>query len=487
MTTPAVAGGPIDRFFKITERGSTLAREIRGGFVTFFAMAYIIVLNPLIIGTVRDDGGHGQVLGGGSDPHLAKVAAATSLVAGVMTILMGVFANFPMAIATGLGLNAFVTFSIAALPGMTWADAMGLVVLEGIVMLVLVLSGFRVAAFKALPPPMKTAISVGIGLFITFVAFVDSGFIRAGVGTPVQLGVDGELNGWPLLVFCVGLILVIALYVRKLKGAILIAILATTVLAVIVEAIGRQGALTDKNPTGWGLNVPKVPSDWIAAPDFGLVGHISLFGSFGKISVITALLLIFSLVLADFFDTMGTMVAIGSKADLLDEEGTPEGAQTILVVDSMAAAAGGLASVSSNTGYIESSAGVSEGARTGFAAIVTGVLFLLSTFLSPIVAVVPYEAATPALVLVGFLMMQQVGGIDWHDWDIAIPAFLTIVLMPFSYSITVGIGAGCIAFVVVKVARSRAKQVPPLMWLIAGLFVVYFAIAPVQDILDKIF
>ncbi|MBB2892869.1 AGZA family xanthine/uracil permease-like MFS transporter [Flexivirga oryzae] len=487
MTTPAVAAGSLDRFFKITERGSTIAREIRGGFVTFFAMAYIIVLNPLIIGTVRDDGGHGHVLGGGTDPHLAKVAAATSLVAGVMTILMGAIANFPMAIATGLGLNAFVTFSIAALPGMTWADAMGLVVLEGIVMLVLVLSGFRVAAFKALPPPMKTAISVGIGLFITFVAFFDSGFIRAGAGTPVQLGVNGELNGWPLLVFCFGLILVIALYVRKLKGAILIAILVTTALAVIVEAMGRQGALTDKNPTGWGLNVPKLPSDWIATPDFGLVGHISLFGSFSKISVITALLLIFSLVLADFFDTMGTMVAIGSKADLLDKEGTPEGAQTILVVDSVAAAAGGLASVSSNTGYIESSAGVSEGARTGFASIVTGVLFLLSTFLSPVVAVVPYEAATPALVLVGFLMMQQVGGIDWHDWDIAIPAFLTIVLMPFSYSITVGIGAGCIAFVVVKVARSRARQVPPLMWLIAALFAIYFAIAPVQDILDRIF
>lgn len=488
MSSPALAPNALDRFFKISERGSTLSREIRGGFVTFFAMAYIIVLNPLIIGTVKDDGGHGQVLGGGTDPHFAKIAAATSLVAGVMTILMGAIANYPMAIATGLGLNAFVTFSIAALPDMTWADAMGLVVLEGIVMLVLVLSGFRVAAFKALPPPMKTAISVGIGLFITFVAFFDSGFIRAGAGTPVQLGINGQLNGWPLLVFCVGLIAVIALYVRKIKGAILIAILGTTVLAVIVQAIWDPGANPDgKNPTGWGLNVPKLPTNWIATPDFGLVGQFSLFGSFTKISVITALLLIFSLVLADFFDTMGTMVAIGSKGDLLDETGTPADAQTILVVDSVAAAAGGMASVSSNTGYIESSAGVSEGARTGFAAVVTGVLFLLSTFLSPIVEVVPYEAATPALVLVGFLMMQQVGGIDWHDWDIAIPAFLTIVLMPFSYSITVGIGAGCIAFVVVKLARGRVTQVPPLMWLIAGLFVIYFAIAPVQSLLDAIF
>ncbi|GGB43021.1 permease [Flexivirga endophytica] len=487
MSSPALAPNALDRFFKITERGSTVSREIRGGLVTFFAMAYIIVLNPLIIGTVKDDGGHGSFLGGGSDPQLAKVAAATSLVAGVMTILMGAIANYPMAIATGLGLNAFVTFSIAALPDMTWADAMGLVVLEGIVMLVLVLSGFRVAAFKALPPPMKTAISVGIGLFITFVAFFDSGFIRAGAGTPVELGVNGRLDGWPLLVFCVGLITVIALYVRKIKGAILIAILGTTVLAVIVQAIWKPGSQNPKNPTGWGLNVPKLPTDWIATPDFGLLGDFSLFGSFGKISVITALLLIFSLVLADFFDTMGTMVAIGSKGDLLDETGTPVDAQKILVVDSVAAAAGGMASVSSNTGYIESSAGVSEGARTGLSAVVTGALFLLATFLSPVVEVVPYEAATPALVLVGFLMMQQVGGIDWHDWDIAIPAFLIIVLMPFSYSITVGIGAGCIAFVVVKLARGRVKQVPPLMWLIAGLFVIYFAIAPVQDVLDKIF
>ncbi|RNI25119.1 NCS2 family permease [Flexivirga caeni] len=484
MTTPAIGANALDRHFKITARGSTIGREIRGGVVTFFAMAYIIVLNPLIIGTAKD--GHGHFLGGGSDLHLAKIAAATSLVAGVMTLLMGFIANFPLAIATGLGLNGFVTFSIAALPGMTWADAMGLVVLEGIVMLVLVLSGFRVAAFRALPPPMKTAISVGIGLFITFLALFESGFVRPGSGTPVQLGVNGQLKGWPLLVFCVGLILVIVLYVRKIKGAILIAILATTVLAVVVQAIGHQGALSTKNPTGWELNVPKLPHSWVDTPDFGLIGHVSLFGSFGRISVITALMLIFSLVLADFFDTMGTMVAIGAKADLLDADGNPENAQKVLVVDSLAAAAGGLGSVSSNTGFIESSAGVSEGARTGLAAIVTGVLFLLSTFLSPLVSVVPYEAATPALVLVGFLMMQQVGGIDWHDWDIAIPAFLTIVVMPFAYSITVGIGAGCIAFVVVKLARGRVKQVPSLMWLIATLFLIYFAISPVEAVLHHI-
>ena len=487
MSQAAVEPNALDRFFKISERGSSISREIRGGLVTFFAMAYIIVLNPLIIGNVKDDGGNGHYLGGGGDPNFAKIAAATSLVAGVMTVAMGLFANFPMAIATGLGLNAFVTYSIASLPGMTWADAMGLVVLEGIVMLVLVLSGFRVAAFRALPPALKTAISVGIGLFITFIAFYDAGFVRSGNGTPVQLGPTGQLDGWPVLVFAVGLILVIGLYVRQVKGAILIAIVATTILAIIVQAIGKIGAVSDKNPTGWSLNVPIIPDNWVSTPDFGLLGKFSLFGSFSQIAVITAMLLIFSLVLADFFDTMGTMVAIGAEGGLLDAEGTPAGAQKILIVDSVAAAAGGAASVSSNTGYIESASGVGEGARTGLAAVVTGVLFLLSTFLSPIVEVVPYEAATLALVLVGFLMMQQIGGIDWRDWDVAIPAFLTIVLMPFSYSITVGIGAGCIAFVVVKLARGRAAQVPKLMWLIAGLFVIYFAINPVQDVLDRIF
>ena len=477
--------GSIDRFFKLSERGSTVGREIRGGVVTFFTMAYIVVLNPLIIGTVKDGTGH--YLGGGDAPDLAMVAACTALVAGVMSIAMGVFANYPLAIAAGLGLNAFVAYSIAALPGESWKEAMGLVVLEGIVMLILVLSGFRVAAFKALPPPMKTAISVGIGLFIAFVAFVDSGFVRPGEGTPVQLGVGGLLRGWPTVVFVLGLITVIVLYVRRVKGAILIAIIGATVLAVIIQAVAHVGSQTDAtgkvvNPEGWGLNVPTVPSSIAATPDFSLVGRVDPFGSFHTIGVIAAILIVFSLVLADFFDTMGTMVAIGGEAGLLDEEGTPEGAQKILVVDSIAAAAGGAGGVSSNTGFIESAAGVGEGARTGLASIVTGVLFLLTTFLAPLVEVVPYEAATPALAFVGFLMMQQVRGIDWNDLDIAIPAFLTIVLMPFSYSITVGIGAGCIAFVAIKIGRGRIRQVPSLMWLIAGLFVLYFAIDPIKQI-----
>ena len=466
----------VDRFFKISERGSTVGTEVRGGLVTFFTMAYIIVLNPLILGFAPDE--NGNYLGGGSGDgsNLAIIAAGTALVAGVMTILMGVVANFPLALATGLGLNAFVAFSIAS--EMTWADAMGLVVIEGLVILALVLTGFRQAVFHAVPASLKVAISVGIGLFIALIGFVDSGFVHripdaAQTTVPVQLGATGQLSGWPVLVFAFGLLLVIGLWVRHVKGAILISIVVTTVLAIIVEAIG--------DPKAWSLTTPAWPDKIFDTPDLGTVGHFSLLGSFQNAGVVTALLFVFTLMLADFFDTMGTMTAIGAEAGLLQEDGTPPNTQRILVVDSIAAAAGGAGGVSSNTSYIESASGVGEGARTGLASVVTGVLFLLAIFLAPLVAIIPSEAAVPALVLVGFLMMQQVKGIDWDDLEIAIPAFLTIVLMPFTYSISVGIGAGFIAYVFIKLVRGKAAAVHPLMWVVAALFVVYFFINPITN------
>ncbi|MGZ5416128.1 MAG: NCS2 family permease [Nocardioides sp.] len=477
----------IDRFFKITERGSTVGNEVRGGLVTFFTMAYIIVLNPLILGFAQD--ADGQFLGGGEAPNLAMIAAATALVAGLLTILMGVVANFPLALATGLGLNAFVAFSIAS--GMTWADAMGLVVLEGLIILVLVLTGFRSAVFHAVPSELKTAISVGIGLFIALIGLVDAGWVRrlpdaANTTVPVGFGINGSLQGWPVLVFAIGLALVITLFVRQVKGAILISILATTAVAIVVEAIANVGPSVsgdEVNPKGWNLNVPAIPDDIVSIPDFGLLGQFSLFGSFERVGFVTAVLFIFTLLLADFFDTMGTMTAIGAEADLLDEEGKPPHTERILVVDSIAAAAGGVAGISSNTSYIESASGVGEGARTGLASVVTGVLFLLATIFSPLVTIIPNEAAVPALILVGFLMMQQVKNINWDDIDIAIPAFLTIVLMPFTYSISVGIGAGFIAYVLIKVVRGKAAVLHPLMWVVSLLFVVYFAIEPVKDLL----
>lgn len=469
---------PIDRFFRISERGSSLGQELRGGVVTFFTMAYIVVLNPLILGYATDI--DGKYLGGGSAPNLAAIAAGTALVAGVLTILMGVVANYPLALATGLGLNAFLAFAVAS--QMTWADAMGLVVIEGVLILVLVLTGFRTAVFRAVPAQLKVAISVGIGLFIALIGFVDAGVVKripdaAKTTVPVQLGADGNLSGWPVLVFVGGLLLMLALWVRKVRGSILISIVVMTVVAVVVEAIGDLGPAAEK-AGGWALTVPSWTGDF-HAPDFGTLGEFDLLGSWDKVGVVTVLLLVFSLMLADFFDTMGTMTAIGAEAHLLDEEGMPPHADRILVVDSVAAIAGGAAGVSSNTSYIESASGVGEGARTGLASVVTGVLFLATIFLSPLVAMIPSEAAVPALVLVGFLMMQQITGISWDDVEIAVPAFLTIVLMPFTYSISVGIGAGFVSYVFLKVVRGKARELHPLLWLVAGLFVVYFAIDPI--------
>ena len=461
-----------------------MGREVRGGVVTFLTMAYIIVLNPLILGFVPDS--EGNFLGGGpgDGSNLPAIAAATALVAGVLTILMGAAANFPLALATGLGLNAFVAFAIATQS--TWQDAMGLVVLEGIVILVLVLTGFRKAVFHAVPTQLKVAISVGIGLFIALIGFVDAGFVRrmpdaANTVVPVQLGDAGQLSGWPVLVFVGGLLLLVALWVRRVRGAILITIVVATIVAVILEALLDLGPAIE-NPGGWALTVPKLDG-FVDVPSFGTLGDVSLFGAFSSIGVLAALLLVFSLLLADFFDTMGTMTAIGAEAGLNDPEGTPPHAQRILLVDDVAAIAGGAAGVSSNTSYIESASGVGEGARTGLASIVTGLLFLASMFLTPVVRAIPSEAAVPALVLVGFLMMQQVTAISWADLEIAIPAFLTIVLMPFTYSITVGIGAGFVAYVLIKVVLGKVREVHPLMWLIAGLFAIYFAIGPITDLL----
>ncbi len=471
----------LDSFFKISERGSTVAREVRGGLVTFFTMAYIVALNPLIIGLAKD--ADGKFIGGGDAPNLPLVAAMTALMAGVLTILMGVVGNYPLALATGLGLNTFVAVGIAS--KMTWADAMGLVVLEGLIITVLVLTGFRTAVFRAVPAQLKIAISVGIGLFIALIGLVDAGFVRrtASGPVPVTLGDGGTLVGWPIIVFAFGLFLTIALMVKRTKAAILIGIVLATALAVIIETTLKIGPNFDGknvNPKGWGLNVPAMPKDVVATPDFSLFGQFNLFGSLDRIPLITVILLVFTLLLSDFFDTVGTVTAIGHEAGLIDKDGNIPNNDRILLVDSIAAAAGGAGSISSNTSYIESAAGVGEGARTGLASVVTGICFLLTTFLAPLVAIIPYEAATPALVIVGFLMMTQIKSIDWDDYGIAIPAFLTVILMPFTYNISVGIGAGFVTHVVIRFIQGRRKDVHPLLLLVSGLFMIYFLTSPIN-------
>ncbi|PSM42288.1 MFS transporter [Streptomyces dioscori] len=461
----------VDRFFKISARGSTVGREVRGGFATFFTMAYILVLNPIILSSAKDKFG--------DQLDSVQLVTATALVAAVMTIVMGVGGNLPLALAAGLGLNAVVAFQVA--PLMSWDDAMGLIVLEGLLICVLVVTGLREAVMYAIPQPLKQAISVGIGLFIAFIGFVDAGFVSripdaANTTVPVQLGATGALTGWPILVFCLGVLLTIGLLARKVKGAILISIVTMTAVAIVVNEIA--------DVKSWGLTTPQVPDDVVASPDFGLLGDFSLFGAFGEVSVITVVLLVFTLILSDFFDTMGTVVGISAEAGLLDEEGKVPNLGRVLLIDGAAAVAGGAASASSATSYIESAAGVGEGARTGFANLVTGGLFACALFLTPLLTIVPMQAAAPALVAVGFLMMTQVKHIDWDRYEIAIPAFLTIAVMPFTYSITNGIGAGFVSYVLIKTVLGRAKEVHWLLWGTSALFLIYFAIDPIEQILN---
>ncbi|MFF7154040.1 solute carrier family 23 protein [Streptomyces sp. NPDC008139] len=469
---PPPAASPLDRYFRISERGSTPGREIRGGLATFFTMAYILVLNPIILGSATDKFGH----------HLsvAQLTTATALVAAVMTAIMGVGGNLPLAIAAGLGLNAVVAFQLA--PTMSWPDAMGLVVLEGLLICVLVATGLREAIMNAIPQPIKQAISVGIGLFIAFIGFVDAGFASripdaAKTTVPVQLGATGTLTGWPVLVFCLGVLLTVALVARRIKGAILISIVVMTIVAIVVNKIA------DLPDSAWGLTVPKVPHHVTSTPDFGLIGHFSLFGGFREAGIVTAALFVFTLVLSDFFDAMGTIVGISNEAGLLDEQGRVPNIGRVLFIDGAAAVAGGAASASSNTAYVESAAGVGEGARTGLASVVTGALFVVALFLTPLAGVVPSQAAAPALVAVGFLLMAQVRTIDWTQYDIGIPAFLTIAVMPFTYSITNGIGAGFLSFVVIKIVLGKAREVHPLVWGVSVCFLAYFAIDPLQQVL----
>jgi AGZA family xanthine/uracil permease-like MFS transporter len=482
-TAPRRSDGPrvkpknaLDRYFEISARRSTVGRELRGGLTTFFTMAYIVVLNPIILS--------GADITGNTLPFGA-VAAVTALVAGVMTILMGVVGKYPFAIAAGLGINAIV--AVFAATQLSWPEIMGLIVLEGLLITVLVLTGFRKAVFEAIPPQLKTAIAVGIGFFLTIIGLVDAGFIRRaqeGV-VPISFGINGELAGWPLLVFVFGLLLTSVLVVRRVKGALLIGIVSTTVLAIVVEAIADVGpTFTDDgvNPRGWALQVPTMPDSIVGMPDLSIVGDFSLFGGFERIGVIAALLIVFSIMIADFFDTVGTVTAVGAEGGLLDEKRNLPRSQPVLLVDSLAAAAGGAGGVSSNTTYIESASGVADGARTGLASVATGVLFLVAMFLSPLTLVVPSEAAAPVLVIVGALMMSQVRDLEWDDMSLAIPAFLTIAFMPFTYSITNGIGAGVISYVLLRMASGRRRDVHPLMWVIAAVFVVYFALEPIQQL-----
>jgi len=459
-SAPAGLGSRLDRFFKITERGSTLRTELIAGAATWLTMSYILFVNPAILGTIKD--------GQGTSLPFDQVLTVTALVAGCITLLMGVYANYPFALAAGLGLNAFVAFTLVAANGLTWPQAMGVIVVEGLAITALVLTGFREAVLNAIPMDLKRAIGIGIGMFIAFIGFVNAGVVvHPEAGTIV--GINPDLTTLRMLTFAIGFVVTAALVARRMKGSLLLGIVFSTVVAMIINYGWGHKALW----TSVGPDTALVPHKFVSAPHFNLLGNFSL-DFFSALGVATAIAIVLSVMLSDFFDTMGTVVGIAGEAGLLTPEGKLPGINRVLLVDSLAAAAGGAASASSNTTYIESAAGVSEGGRTGLTSVVVGVLFLVSLFLSSLAGVIPPEATAPILIIVGYFMMTIVKDINWQDPGIGIPALLTVVVMPFTFSITNGVGAGFLSYLLIAVLRGRIRDIHPLMWVVSGVFAWYF-------------
>lgn len=464
-----------ERFFALRARGSDWGREIRGGLVSFVTISYILVLNPLIIGGDSSADVTGHTL------DQLQVASATALAAGVLTIAFGLVANLPFALAAGLGVNSFLAVSMVR--EVTWPEAMGLVAINGVIIVILGATGARTAIFHAIPAALKSAITVGIGLFIAFIGLVDSGFVtRTEGGPPVQLGIGGSIATVPTLVFVITLIVIGVLVARRVPGAILIGIAVGTVIALIAEGVLHLGPSID-NPDGWHLTVPALPETIVALPDFSLVGAIDPFGAFNRLGPLGASMLLLTLVFMNFFDAMGAMTGLAKNAGLANDDSTFPRMRQAFIMEGLGAVVGGATSSSSNTVFVDSAAGIGEGARTGLASVVTGVLFLLAIFFTPLALVVPLEVGAAALVVVGAMMMAQVSDIDWGDFATALPAFLTIAAMPLTYSIANGIGIGFIAWVLIHAAAGRAKQVNWLMWVVAAGFVLFFGRGPLEVIL----
>lgn len=436
-------------FFKVAERGSTLGTEVRAGVTTFLVMAYILFVNADILGAL------GEIDSAFNAP---AIAAATALIAGIMTIAMGVFSNYPIAMAAGLGINAAVAFGLVFTEGLSPAGAMGVILMEGILVTVLVLLGLREAVMTAIPDSLKYAIGVGIGLFILFIGFVNGGLIQQG-GAIVEF-VNPNSRGAAITL--IGLLIAVVLMSLRVKGAMILTIVATTVIALFMD-------------------VANLPDNINASVSFDTLFRVDLANPFTEIGIMAAILTIFTFMLTDFFDTMGTATAIAEQAGLVEENGRMPRLFSLLLVDSLGAALGGLGGVSSNTSYIESSAGVAEGGRTGLTSVVCGILFLIAIVLSPLALVVPSQATAPVLIVIGFLMVGLLRHIDFTDLEEGFPALLAIVLMPLTYSITVGIAAGFVMHSLIKIVKGKMSQIHPLMWVVTVACVVFFGQSVVSN------
>lgn len=456
------APGFLEKQFKLTKLGTNIQTELIAGLTTFMVMSYIIAVNP-------------ATLAFNGDLTVTQVATVTCLVAGVMSIIMGLYTNRAIALAPGLGINAIVAYTLVGSMGLSFPEAMGVIVTEGVVITLLVLTGIRQYVLEVVPIILKKAISVGIGLFILLLGLKNAGVIafhsgdfESEMGTYTGRLDIAPLNTWPIFVSMLGLLVIVVLMARNVKAAIFWGIVVATVAAFVVPG-----------------DVTSMPSDPFKGPDFSLVGDIS-FGYWGKLGALTSILVVISIMLSDFFDTMGTLIGVGSQAGYLDENGEFPDAEKPLLVDSVAAAAGGFVSASSATSYIESAAGVSVGGRSGLVVVFTGILFLLALPFVALVEAIPGAATAPALIVVGLLMMNVLSddegvdkhgkkrGIDFSNMEDSFPVALTMLVMPFTFNITYGIGAGFVSYVLIKVARGKAAQVNPALYVIAILFLLYF-------------
>ncbi|MEV0114256.1 NCS2 family permease [Streptomyces sp. NPDC050844] len=453
----------LDRYFHISLRESTVAREVRGGITTFMAMAYIVLLNPVLLS--------GKDVAGDTMGQKALVTA-TALAAAVTTLLMGFVGKVPLALAAGLSVSGVIASQVA--PQMTWPQAMGMCVMYGAVIMLLVVTGLREMIMNAIPLALKHGITMGVGLFIAIIGLVKGGFVHPGKATPLTLGPAGELAGWPVLLFAGTLLLIFMLQARNTPGAILIGIVTGTIVAAVLNALDVI------DPKQWANGAPELHGSAVSAPDFSLLGDVE-FGGWGDVGAMTVGMIVFTLVLAGFFDAMATIIGVGTEAKLADDKGRMPGLSKALFIDGAGGAIGGVAGGSGQTVFVESATGVGEGARTGLSSVVTGLFFAACLFFTPVTALVPQEVASAALVVIGAMMMMNARHVDWADRATAIPVFLTVVLMPFTYTITTGVAAGVISWVAIKVAQGKAREIGAFMWGLTVIFIVYFALNPIES------
>ncbi len=448
----------LEKFFKLKENGTNVRTEVVAGVTTFMTMAYILAVNPSILSA--------------SGMDAQAVLIATALASFIGTMCMALLANYPFALAPGLGLNAYFAYTVCGSMGYSWQIALFAVFVEGLIFIVLSLTNVREAIFNAIPLQLKKGVSVGIGLFVAFIGLQNAGIVVNNDSTLVSIvdfTADFHTSGISALLAVIGIFIIAALYVKKVKGAILIGIFATWILGILCQLTGLYVVTPD---AGYYSLIP-------AWSSFSLGAISSIFGQcfkadFSSLRVFDFVAIVCAFLFVDIFDTIGTLIGCATKADMLDKDGKLPRIKEALLADAIATTAGAVLGTSTTTTFVESSAGVAEGGRTGLSSVVTGFLFLLAVFLSPIFITIPSFATAPALLFVGFLMISAVTEIDFNDYTEAVPAYLALIVMPLTYSISEGIAAGVISYVVINLVSGKVKKITPLMYVLAVLFICKF-------------